>query len=314
MSASDQVLRQESSAACDGSAAPFLKWVGGKGRLCPALSRLLPGDVERRRHVEPFLGGGALFFARSPQRARLSDINKDLIATYCAVRDDVDGVLVALRELARTHSPEAYYARRDLFNRTDGSAASRAALFVYLNRTCFNGLYRVNRLGRFNVPMGRYAAPSICDEARLRDASAALQGVELQPVDFREALASVSFGDFVYLDPPYVPTSRTANFAAYSREGFTQTDQLQLRDVFGELDRRGARLMLSNSDAPFVRALYAGFPQQHIYARRSINSDVRARGPVRELVITNYSVREASPLTERRHVFGSRKGEFSWTV
>jgi DNA adenine methylase len=270
-------------------ASPFIKWVGGKGRLKHALEALMPKGVELMRHVEPFTGGGALFFARAPERALLCDINRDLIHTYEAVRDDVSGVIRGLERLAKGHDKERYYEVRERYNARDGqSRAERSAMFIYLNKTCFNGLYRVNRRGEFNVPMGRYTNPNILDRDVLFAASSALARAEIKCAPFETLLESAKPGDFVYMDPPYEPVSRTANFTAYAQDGFAQEDQRRLRDVYRELDRRGSKLMLSNSDVPFIRELYRGYRIDVVKAPRAVSCDASARGPVNEVVVRNY--------------------------
>lgn len=274
-------------------AAPFIKWVGGKGKLLAQLLPLLPAGAELMRHVEPFTGGGAMFFARRPERALLCDVNPALVDTYLAVRDEVDEVIAALAPLASAHAAAsgAYYAVRERYNarRQHGaSRAERAAMFVYLNKTCFNGLHRVNRKGEFNVPEGRYKSPRILDEGGLRAASAALAGAEIVKAGFESLLASAKPGDFVYLDPPYEPVSRTSNFTSYAEDGFSQDDQRRLRDVYAELDRRGCKLMLSNSDVPFVRELYARWRIDLVAAPRAVSCDARGRGLVSEVVVRNY--------------------------
>lgn len=274
--------------ALDG-AGPFLKWVGGKGKLVRTLSALLPPGVELMRHVEPFLGGGAFFFAREPARALLCDVNHDLVQTYCAVRDELGQVLRHLTVLARTHDEQTYYSVRERYNARDhASRAERAALFIYLNKTCFNGLYRVNKRGHFNVPMGRYTKPAIADAQTLRAASARLSHAELRCTPFETLISDAKPGDFVYLDPPYEPLSRTASFTSYAQDGFSQADQARLRDVYRALDRRGAKLMLSNSDTPLIRDLYRDYRIHEVMAARAVNCDASARGPVRELVVCNY--------------------------
>lgn len=268
-----------------------MKWVGGKSRLLAQLAPLLPPGVDERRHVEPFLGGGAMFFARRPARALLADVNPALVGTYEAVRDDVEGVIAALTRLARRgHAEDAYYAVRERYNRERRAPKSeRAAMFLYLNKTCFNGLHRVNRRGEFNVPEGRYKNPRILDEAGLRAASRVLRQVEIRHAGFEEMIEYVRPGDFVYLDPPYEPVSETASFTAYAAgDGFSRADQTRLRDVFAELDRRGAKLMLSNSDVPFIRELYARWRIDVVAAPRAINCDVRGRGLVSEVVVRNF--------------------------
>ncbi|MGB5546947.1 MAG: DNA adenine methylase [Polyangiales bacterium] len=271
-------------------AAPFVKWVGGKGRLLSQLRPLLPSGVERMRHVEPFVGGGAFFFSRRPRRALLTDINPNLVATYTAIRDDVEGVIGGLRRLAGSHSKERYYQVRERYNqgrRVSGS--KRAAMFIYLNKTCFNGLHRVNRKGEFNVPMGAYKNPRILNEDGLHAASAALQGSDLRCASFDTLLENAKPGDFVYFDPPYEPVSETASFTSYARDGFSRDDQTRLRDVFKALDRRGCKLMLSNSDVPFIRGLYGDFNVETVAAPRAINCDATKRGKVSEVVVRNYA-------------------------
>lgn len=269
--------------------APFLKWAGGKGRILAQLVPLLPPGADRSRHVEPFFGGGALFFARRPARALVADVNAELVSAYLCVRDDVEAVIRALAPLARAHDEGHYYALRDRYNAGGGDPSERAAMFIYLNRTCFNGLHRVNRRGAFNVPAGRYRKPRILDPEGLRLASRALAGADVRHADFAELLlSSARPGDFVYFDPPYHPVSGTARFTDYATGGFGPDDQVRLRDVFRELDRRGCRLMLSNSDTPFVRDLYRGFTVDVVAAPRAINSDRRGRGLVSEVVVRNY--------------------------
>lgn len=241
------------------------------------------------RHVEPFVGGGALFFARRPDRALLADANPALVATYQAVRDCVGDVIAELQKLARQHAPHAYYRVRDRFNRSRADGPERAAMFLYLNKTCFNGLYRVNRSGAFNVPAGRYARPRILDPGTLLAASHVLRSADIRCAGFETLLRTAKPGDFVYLDPPYEPVSPTASFTSYARDGFTRDDQTRLRDVFTALDRRGCALMLSNSDVPFTRELYRGFRIDHVLAPRAINRDAARRGLVSEIVVRNYT-------------------------
>lgn len=271
------------------SPVPFVKWAGGKGRLLSQLRPLLPRGVEHMRHVEPFVGGGALFFSRQPGRALLTDINPSLVSTYQAVRDDVDTVIRALQGLARGHSKDAYYEVRERYNQGRRlSKARRAAMFIYLNKTCFNGLHRVNRKGEFNVPVGSYKNPRIVDESGLRTASELLRTASIERAGFEHLLESAKPGDFVYFDPPYEPVSETASFTAYSSGGFGRQDQTRLRDVYRALDRRGCKLMLSNSDVPFIRELYADFQVDTVAAPRAINCNAKKRGKVSEVVVRNY--------------------------
>lgn len=268
---------------------PFVKWVGGKGKLRSVLDTMLPDGAELMRHVEPFVGGGAMFFGRQPERALLCDINRDLIGTYEAVRDDVEGVIRGLHKLAPLHGKDHYYEVRERYNaRLGRSKSQRAAMFIYLNKTCFNGLHRVNRKGQFNVPMGRYKNPKIVDPTALRSASAALRTATLKCGAFQDLLREARPGDFIYLDPPYEPITRTANFTGYASDGFSQDDQRELRDVVRELDRRGAKVMLSNSDVPFIRELYRGFDIRTVSAPRAVSCVGSKRGRVNEVVVRNY--------------------------
>jgi len=266
-----------------------VKWVGGKGRILAQLVPLLPPGVELMRHVEPFVGGGALFFHRQPRRALLCDVNPALVGTYLAIRDDVEGVIGALEGLATAHDQAAYYAVRERYNLAPRvGRTERAAMFIYLNKTCFNGLHRVNRQGHFNVPAGRYKNPRILDPDCLRSASAALRTADIVEQGFDGLLAKAHPGDFVYFDPPYAPVSTTANFTSYASDGFGPDDQERLRDVFRALHRRGCKLMLSNSDVPFIRDLYAEFRIDTVAAPRAVNCNGRGRGKVSEVVVRNY--------------------------
>lgn len=266
---------------------PVLKWAGGKGRLLPELQARLPDSFAT--YHEPFIGGGALFFTLAGQghlgRARLSDANPSLIDVYLALRDDVDAVIAHLREHA--YERERYYRVRALDPATL-TLPERAARIIYLNKTCYNGLYRENRRGQFNVPFGRYKNPTICDEPNLRAAARALQGADIARQHFSTVLDHAQPGDFVYFDPPYHPLSPTANFTAYDRHGFGPDDQRRLRDVFAALGGRGVRAMLSNSDTPFVRELYGGFRVDQVFVARAVNSKANGRGKVAEVIVWNY--------------------------
>jgi DNA adenine methylase len=272
-------------------AKPFVKWAGGKWSLLPQIAPLLP-DVTGRTYREPFLGGGAVFFhlrgSSPPARAVLSDALTDLIGAYEAVRDQPERLVTELETLRDLHSKTHFYRVRDFFNaRGKGEPVLRAAWLIYLNKTCFNGLFRTNRSGEFNVPIGRFTKPRIVDRSRLLAASAALQGIELLNQPFERLLHDAKKGDVIYLDPPYVPLSRTSNFAAYSLGAFGPEEQERLAEVFRKLDKRGCMLALSNSDTPEVRRLYQGFEIQPIRAARSIGSRGASRGTVTELLVRN---------------------------
>lgn len=243
-----------------------------------------------------------MFFALARQKrfrvAVLSDQNSELIETYCTVRDDVDGVIAELRKMR--HSEDDYYRIRSLAPR---KAARRAARMIYLNRTGYNGLYRVNRSGRFNVPFGRYARPNYCNEPRLRAVAEALRNVELRVTDFEDAVETAVVGDAVYFDPPYVPMSETASFAEYHHLPFGLEEHRRLARIYASLLKRRVAAVLSNSDVPFTRELYSHFRMETIDARRSINSRASARGPVSELLVSGGTVvHQGSP----SHVTASR--------
>jgi DNA adenine methylase len=264
-------------------ARPFLKWVGGKGQLLEQFRDLLPGKVGR--YFEPFLGGGALFFARAPRRAVLADVNEELVDCYRAIKDSVEDVICALLE--HKYDKDHYYEVR-LRGPESLSLPRRAARTIFLNRSGYNGLYRVNSSGRFNVPFGRHANPTLCDASNLRACSKALQGVELVCSDFAAAVRAANAGDFVYFDPPYVPVSATASFTQYAAGRFGWPEQQELARVFAKLAGRGVSVMLSNSDTPEVRGLYAGFRIDRVAAARSVNSKPDRRGKVAEIVVRNY--------------------------
>ncbi|MCB8959015.1 MAG: DNA adenine methylase [Ardenticatenales bacterium] len=266
-------------------AAPFLKWAGGKKSLLKQYADYLPKTDEINHYYEPFIGSAALFFHLQPARATLSDINGQLVDVYRSVQQRVSKVIAALRP--HRNEEEHYYAVRAL-NPADLAPAEQAARLIYLNKTCYNGLYRENSQGQFNVPFGRYKNPKICDEERLKSASRALKGVRLRTADFAKAVAEAGPGDFVYFDPPYAPLSATSSFTSYSRHGFNADDQRRLAATFRNLSERDCKIMLSNSSAPLIYELYDGFHIEEIQARRAINSKADGRGPVKELLILNY--------------------------
>lgn len=284
-----------------GAPHPFLKWAGGKSKLVPELLARVPADVAT--YHEPFLGGGALFFAlRSatlrPVHAVLSDVNYDLVTTYEVVRDDVRGLVRALGRHAKQHQARGLDYYLEVRASVPKSDVARAARLVYLNKTCFNGLWRVNKQGRFNVPMGRFRTPpTICDEENLYACSEALRGAAVVCLDFREILPDCVPGDFVYLDPPYYPLSETSSFTAYAKEGFGPAEQRALADEVLALDLRGVDFLLSSPDCPAVRELYQGFKLEQVTMRRNINSVSTRRGPVGELLVSG--VRSATKTSRR---------------
>ncbi|SMB90501.1 DNA adenine methylase [Thermanaeromonas toyohensis ToBE] len=263
---------------------PPIKWAGGKTQLISQFKPLFP-KVKYHLYVEPFVGGGAVFFHLLPIRAILMDSNEELINFYLVVRDSLEDLLKDLKRHQNT--PEYYYRIRAL-DPENLSPVERASRFLYLNKTAYNGLWRVNSQGRHNVPFGRYKNPKIVDEINLRRVSLALKRAEIFCSDFSLSLEYASPGVFIYLDPPYYPLSETANFTGYTPAAFGVEDQLRLAAVFKELDRKGCLVMLSNSDTPFIRQLYAGYDIRTVVARRAINCRGDRRGPVVELVIRNY--------------------------
>jgi DNA adenine methylase len=271
---------------------PFLKWVGGKGQLLPQLSAAIGQLGAFGRYHEPFLGGGALFFALARERrlareAFLSDINPNLVDAYLAIQHDVDALVERLLAHKREHCEAHYYRVRE---HVPQALVDRAARIIYLNKTCFNGLYRENSKGKFNVPFGRYVNPGICDEENLRAVAHVLRNVEVRARGFESAIADVRAGDFVYCDPPYVPVSATSYFTSYSRGGFDATHQEQLAREITSLAERGAHVMLSNSATELTSQLYRDFHVTPVLARRSVNSRTDRRGEVREMLVTTFPV------------------------
>ncbi|MBO1347191.1 MAG: DNA adenine methylase [Hormoscilla sp. GUM202] len=264
---------------------PFLKWAGGKNRLIPQYQPYFPKSFNT--YYEPFLGGGAVFFHLQPQDAVLTDINPELINTYCCVKEQVEEVIDILHKHQRQHSQDYYYKMRSHIPSPD---IERAARFIYLNRTCFNGLYRENSKGKFNVPIGKYKNPQICNPELLRSASATLRmrNVKIEKNSFEYVLEFAnSSDDFVYFDPPYYPVSSTSDFTAYSRDFFSKNDQTELKEIFVKLAGRGVKVMLSNSDCDFILDLYSQFKIHKISAPRSINSNGKKRGNVSEILVTS---------------------------
>ncbi len=262
---------------------PPVKWAGGKGQLIAQLGPLFPSDFDL--YIEPFVGGGAVFFHLSPPKAVLVDSNPELINFYIVVRDKLQDLLVDLQK--HQNDRDYYYSVRAL-DPEKMDPVSRASRFLYLNKTGYNGLWRVNKEGKHNVPFGRYKNPRIVDRKNLILVSRVLRHAEIIRGDFSRSLDYVSPGTFAYLDPPYHPLSDTANFTSYTPGAFGEGEQRRLADFFKQLDKKGARVMLSNSDTPFIRELYKGYDIKVVYARRAINCRAEKRGPVPELVIRNY--------------------------
>src|SRR3989339_359504 len=272
---------------------PFVKWVGGKRQLLAQFRRmnLYPPenfDPKKSRYFEPFVGGGAVFFDLLPEEGFLSDLNKELVTTYNVIKNDIEKLIVSLKKHKTDKDYFLEVRAQDPNKLSDVAVASR---FIFLNRTCFNGMYRVNSKGGFNVPFGKYTNPLICDEDNLRKVSKALQNIDIKHQDYKEVLKKAKKGDFIYFDPPYYPVSKTASFTSYTAESFLEKEQTELRDTLVELNKRGCFVMLSNSDTPFINKIYSGIKGVHInkvQAGRAINSNGSGRGKITEVLITNY--------------------------
>src|SRR3989338_1584316 len=267
----------------------LIKWAGGKKQLIEQFKNIFPKKIER--YFEPFLGGGSVAFhllKSHPEikNVYLSDINKELISTYNVVKSNVEELIELLKDYKQKHNKEFYYEMRKKDTK-ELNSIQIAARFIYLNKTCFNGLYRVNSKGIFNVPMGSYKNPQICNEKDLREISNLLQRDDLISVQFHEAVKEAKKGDFVYFDPPYHPLKKDS-FTTYTKDKFLEKEQEKLAEVFKELDKKGCNVMLSNNDTEFIKNLYKDYDIRYVKANRMINSDASKRGAINELVITNY--------------------------
>lgn len=298
---------------CD-MAKPFLKWAGGKRQLISEIEARLPADIDKcSSYVEPFIGGGAVLFhlleKRTYEEVHISDLNPELILCYRTLQEDAKGVIKHLSKMIESYPSEqedrkdSYYAIREDWNSNVGKLSSlskpkkarRVAQTLFLNKTCFNGLFRVNRKGEFNVPIGSYVNPSFPNSEDLLEVQKALQGVTIHLAPFEECESWVSKDSFVYFDPPYRPLSDTAHFVSYSKDDFNDQDQERLATLFRDLDQKGAKLLLSNSDPKntvpddeFFDSLYSEFTIDRVSANRAINSKGLKRGPINELLIRNY--------------------------
>lgn len=266
---------------------PIVKWAGGKRQLVTELRNNLPKMFNR--YFEPFIGGGALFFNIQPQNAYISDINEELINLYQVIKNDV----FLLIEDLKTHknTEEYFYEIRNMDRNgkySNWSNVQKASRFIYLNRTCFNGLYRVNSKGEFNVPYGKYSNPRIIDEINLLNCSNLLKNTEIVCFDFSAILNYVQKGDFVYFDPPYMPLNETSSFTAYTKSGFGEDMQIKLKELCDELDNLGVYFMLSNSDTKIINELYKEYNVKKVFASRAINSVASKRGKISEVLVRNY--------------------------
>ncbi|MDO4816941.1 MAG: DNA adenine methylase [Akkermansia sp.] len=272
-------------------AAPFLKWAGGKRQLVPELKKHLPGVKDIKTYIESFVGGGAMLFALQPSRAVINDSNPELINVYQTIKDSPKALMDALKQHLNTS--EHYYEVREL-DRSESYASmspvERAARFIFLNKTCFNGLFRVNAQGFFNVPYGYYKNPQYQEYSKIMAVSAYLKknDITISMGDYAHTLAYANKGAFFYLDPPYAPVSQTSNFTGYTPSGFSTEEQEHLRNFCRELDKKGALFMLSNSNSPLIRELYNEFNIRLVTAQRHIAAQAERRGLVEEVVVTNY--------------------------
>lgn len=266
---------------------PIVKWVGGKRQLMFELLKNMPKSYNR--YFEPFIGGGALFFELQPEQAYISDMNEELINLYSVVQDNVYELI---KDLSKHEVSKEYFLEIRNIDRTEQytelSDVERASRFIYLNRTCFNGMYRVNSQGQFNVPFGHYKNPRIIDENNLLNCSELLKKTEIKCADFSEILTKVKKGDLVYFDPPYVPLNETSSFTSYTKDGFDINMQFKLRDVCDELDNNGVKFMLSNSDTKLVNELYVNYEIKKVFASRQINANADGRGKITEVLVRNY--------------------------
>lgn len=292
---------------------PFVKWAGGKGSLIPQLNNFYPYELKNgiiERYIEPFVGGGAVLIdilqKYDVQEAYAFDINIDLINSYNVIKRNVEDLITNLKQmeteylqLEQEERKNYFYNKRDEYNnytlKENEQNIQRAAQFIYLNRTCFNGLYRVNKAGKFNVPMGSHKNPTICDEENLKNLSKLIQNVQFQYGDYKRSMEYVTENTFVYFDPPYRPLNVTSGFTSYTKEDFNDENQKELAEFYRELNEQNAKLMLSNSNPKntnkednFFDNIYQGFNIDEIYASRMINANSKGRGKISEILVTNY--------------------------
>lgn len=270
---------------------PFLKWVGGKRQLMPSIVELLPKNIKELNYIEPFIGGGAVLFHLQPKNAVINDFNKELINVYEIIKNNLPELIADLKK--HDNNADYFYQIRSL-DRTEEfeklTSVERASRVIYLNKTCFNGLYRVNNAGEFNAPFGRYKNPNIVNEPTLKAVNKYLNSnnVILKSGDYAEILTDVNENSFVYLDPPYHPISENSNFTGYVQGGWDIFDQIRLREFCDQLNERGIKFLLSNSSAPLIKDQYDNYTITTVKANRAINSNGADRGEVDEFLIRNY--------------------------
>ena len=291
---------------------PFIKWVGGKGQLLSEINKLYPVELGKNinKYAEIFLGGGAVLFdilsKYKLDEVYISDKNLELINTYKSIRDNVDILIKSLKGMEEQYIPldnknrkDYYYKKREEYNslkiNSEVNNIEKAILFIFLNKTCFNGLYRVNKKGKFNVPMGAYKKPKICDEENLKNVSLTLRNVKIVYADYRESEKFIDDKTFVYIDPPYRPLNITSSFTSYTENDFNDKEQIELAEYINVLNKKGAKIVISNSDPKnndiddnFFDKLYKNYNINRVKATRMLNSNASLRGAINELLITNY--------------------------
>ncbi|MDR2683949.1 MAG: DNA adenine methylase [Prevotellaceae bacterium] len=282
---------------------PFVKWVGGKGQLVSTIENELPANLlynSKMTYIEPFVGGGAMLFwvlkNTKIEKAIINDINPDLTKAYQTVKENVGELILRLKEFQNeynnlwtlTKRTDYFLANREKYNKKTLDNVENTALFIFLNKTCFNGLYRVNNKGKFNVPFGKYGKPTICDEKTLLADSESLQKVEILNGDFEQTLNYADENAFFYFDPPYKPISKTSSFNSYTKENFSDNEQIRLKNFTDTISNRGSCWLLSNSDNIFFYNLYAGYNIDRVFATRAVNCKGDGRGKLTELLIKNY--------------------------
>ena len=270
---------------------PFVKWVGGKRQLLPAIKTLLPANIHKYKYVEPFVGGGAVLFHLQPNKALINDFNEELINVYLCIKNNVDDLIESLRQ--HKNEAEYFYAVRALDRSSEFSRLSdieRASRIIFLNKTCFNGLYRVNNSGEFNAPFGRYKSPNIVNEPVLRAVHNYLSSnnIEIIQGSYESVLSSLKSNAFVYLDPPYHPVSETSNFTGYIQGGWGEDEQISLREKCDKLNSKGIKFLLSNSYSDFTLDQYKNYDISIVEANRMVNANSNNRGGVREILVKNY--------------------------
>ena len=291
---------------------PFIKWVGGKGQLLSEINKLYPVELGKNinKYAEIFVGGGAVLFdilsKYKLDEVYISDKNLELINTYKSIRDNVDILIKSLKEMEEQYIPldnenrkDYYYKKREEYNslkiNSEVNNIEKAVLFIFLNKTCFNGLYRVNKKGEFNVPMGAYKKPKICDKENLKNVSLTLRNVKIVYADYRESEKFIDDKTFVYIDPPYRPLNITSSFTSYTENDFNDKEQIELAEYINVLNKKGAKIVISNSDPKnndiddnFFDKLYKNYNINRVKATRMLNSNASLRGAINELLITNY--------------------------